>query len=65
MKNNYNPSSWELTKRLLGYIRPFLGTYILVNVTAIGREGIYTLVAPLLVMLIIDFVLVPVPGRTN
>jgi len=65
MKNNYNPSSWELTKRLLGYIRPFVGTYILVNVTAIGREGIYSLVAPLLVMLIIDFVLVPVPGRTN
>ena len=65
MKNNYNPSSWELTKRLLGYIRPFVGTYILVNVTAIGREGIYSLVAPLLVMLIIDFVLVPVPGRIN
>ena len=65
MKNSYNPSSWELTKRLLSYVRPFLGTYILVNVTAIGREGIYTLVAPLLVMSIIDFVLVPVPGRTN
>ena len=54
-----------MTKRLLGYIRPFIGTYLLVNVTAIGREGIYTLVAPLLVMLIIDFVLVPVSGRTN
>ncbi len=65
MKNNYNPSSWKLTKRLLGYIRPFIDTYLLVNVTAIGREGIYTLVAPLLVMLIIDFVLVPVSGRTN
>jgi len=60
-----NPSNWELTKRLLGYVRPFLGTYMLVNVTAIGREGIYALIAPLLVMLIIDFVLVPVPGRTN
>ncbi len=65
VKNNYSPSSWKLTKRLLGYIRPFLGTYLLVNVTAIGREGIYTLVAPLLVMLIIDLVLVPVSGRTN
>ncbi len=65
VKNNYSPSSWKLTKRLLGYIRPFIGTYLLVNVTAIGREGIYTLVAPLLVMLIIDLVLVPVSGRTN
>lgn len=65
MKNKYDPSNWELTKRLLGYIKPFLGTYMLVNVTAIGREGIYSLLAPLLVMLVIDFVLVPVPGRTN
>jgi len=65
VKNKYDPSNWELTKRLLGYIKPFLGTYMLVNVTAIGREGIYSLLAPLLVMLVIDFVLVPVPGRTN
>lgn len=62
MKNSYQPSNWELTRRLLGYIRPFFGTYLLVNITAIGREGIYTLVAPLLVMLIIDYVLVPVSG---
>ena len=65
MKNRYDRSNWELTKRLLCYIKPFLGTYILVNITAIGREGIYSLVAPLLVMLIIDFVLVPTPGRNN
>jgi len=65
VKNRYDLSNWELTKRLLGYIKPFLGTYILVNITAIGREGIYSLVAPLLVMLIIDFVLVPTPGRNN
>lgn len=65
MKNKYDRSNWELTKRLLGYIKPFLGTYILVNITAIGRESIYSLVAPLLVMLIIDFVLVPTPGRNN
>jgi len=65
VKNRYDRSNWELTKRLLGYIKPFLGTYILVNITAIGREGIYSLVAPLLVMLIIDFVLVPTPGRNN
>jgi len=65
VKNRYDRSNWELTKRLLCYIKPFLGTYILVNITAIGREGIYSLVAPLLVMLIIDFVLVPTPGRNN
>jgi len=57
---NYNLSSWQITKRLLGYIKPFTRTYIMVNVTAFGREGTYTLVAPLLVMLIVDYVLVPV-----
>jgi len=35
------------------------------NVTAFGREGIYSLVAPLLVMLIIDHILVPVPEAAN
>jgi ATP-binding cassette subfamily B protein len=65
MAGQYNPSSWALTKRLLGYIRPYMGTYILINVTAFGREGVYSLIAPLLVMLIIDYVLVPVPGKTN
>ncbi|MFH0848358.1 MAG: ABC transporter ATP-binding protein [archaeon] len=65
MINERKLGNWELTKRLLAYIRPFMGTYIMVNVTAFGREGIYALVAPLLVMLIVDFVLVPVPSRTN
>ncbi|MDQ1281215.1 MAG: transporter ATP-binding protein [Thermoproteota archaeon] len=61
----YNPSSWSLTKRLLGYIKPYLSTYLLINVTAFGREGIYSLIAPLLTMLIIDYALVPVAGKTN
>jgi len=60
MSSNFNLSSWQITKRLLGYIKPFTGTYIIMNVTAFGREGTYTLVAPLLVMLIVDYVLVPV-----
>ena len=34
--------------------------------TALGRESLYSLVAPLMVMLIVDFVLVPVsPDKTN
>jgi ATP-binding cassette subfamily B protein len=66
MSNHYNPSNWELTKRLLSYIKPFMNTYIMMNLTAFGREGIYTLVAPLLVMLIVDYILVPVgPQQTN
>ena len=66
MTKEYSPSNWQLTKRLLGQIRPFLSTYIIMNLTAFGREGIYSLMAPLLVMLIIDYVLVPVgPSQTN
>jgi ABC-type multidrug transport system fused ATPase/permease subunit len=65
MKSEYNPSNWELTKRLLGYIKPYMGTYILINITAFGREGVYSLLAPLVVMLIIDFSLVPVQGERN
>jgi len=42
-----------------------MGTYMLINLTAFGREGVYSLIAPLIVMLIIDYVLVPVPGDTN
>jgi ABC-type multidrug transport system fused ATPase/permease subunit len=61
----YNPGNWNLTKRLLGQIKPYMGTYILINLTAFGREGIYSLLAPLLVMLIIDYVLIPIPGDTN
>jgi len=61
----YNPSSWNLTKRLLGQIKPYMGTYLVINLTAFGREGVYSLLAPLLVLLIIDYVLVPVPGDKN
>lgn len=61
----YNPGNWNLTKRLMGQIKPYMGTYILINLTAFGREGIYSLIAPLLVMLIIDYVLIQVPGDTN
>ena len=61
----YNPGNWNLTKRLLGQIKPYISTYILINLTAFGRESIYSLLAPLLVMLLIDYVLIPVPGDTN
>jgi ATP-binding cassette subfamily B protein len=61
----HDPSGWTLTRRLLGYIKPYLGTYMIINLTAFGREGVYSLLAPLLVMLIIDHVLVPVPGGEN
>jgi ABC-type multidrug transport system fused ATPase/permease subunit len=65
MQPDYNPSSWALTKRLLGYMKPFMGTLIAMLITAFGREGIYSLVAPLVVMLIIDYVLIPVPGGAH
>lgn len=65
MNSDYNPSNWDLTRRLLGYIKPYMGTYILINLTAFGREGVYSLLAPLVVMLIIDFVFVPTPGAQN
>lgn len=65
MKSEYNPSNWELTKRLLGYIKPYMGTYLLINLTAFGREGVYSLLAPLVVMLIIDFALIPTPSAQN
>ena len=65
MNASYNPSSWNLTRRLLSYIKPYMGTYLLINITAFGREGVYSLLAPLIVMLIIDYVLIPVPGDKN
>lgn len=34
-------------------------------ITAFGREGIYSLLSPLLIMMIIDYALVPVPEKTN
>jgi len=62
----YNPSNWELTKRLLGYIRQFPKTFVIMVATSLGRESLYSLVAPLLVLLIVDYILVPVsPDKTN
>ena len=62
----YNPSNWELTKRLLGYIRQFQKTFVIMVATSLGRESLYSLVAPLLVLLIVDYILVPVsPDKTN
>ena len=65
METDYNPSSWELTKRLLGYMKPFLHIFAGIVLTAFGRHGVYALLSPLLVMLIIDYIVVPVPGRTH
>ena len=59
----YNPSSWKLTKRLLGQIRPYIGIYLVINITSIW--SVLNLVTPLLVLLIIDYILIPVPGDTN
>jgi ATP-binding cassette subfamily B protein len=62
----YNPSNWELTKRLLGHIRPFWKMFVIMIATALGRESLYSLLAPLFVMLIVDYILVPVsPDKTN
>ena len=61
----YNPSDWNLTKRLLGYMKPFMGIFIGIVLTAFGRHGIFALIAPLIVALIIDYVLIPVPGNTH
>ena len=61
----YTPSSWELTKRLLGYMKPFMGIFIGIVLTAFGRHGIFALLSPLIVMLIIDYILIPVPGKTH
>ncbi len=61
----YNPTKWELTERLLGYMKPFLNIFAGILITAFGRHGIYELVWPLIVMLIIDFILVPIPGQSH
>ena len=61
----YNPSDWTLTKRLLGYMKPFMGIFIGIVLTAFGRHGIFALIAPLIVALIIDYVLVPIHGHTH
>jgi len=65
METDYHPSSWELTKRLLGYMKPFMNIFVGIVLTAFGRHGVFALLWPLLVMLIIDYILVPVPGRTH
>jgi len=61
----YNPTDWELTRRLLGYMKPFMLTFVGIVLTAFGRQGIYALIVPLIVMLIIDYILLPVPGKTH
>ncbi len=65
MAIDYDPSNWELTKRLLGYMRPFLHIFLGIVLTAFGRHGLFALISPLIVMLIIDYIVIPVPGRTH
>jgi len=60
---DYNPSSGSLTKRLLGQIKPYMGIFFLINLTSIW--SVLNLVTPLLVLLVIDYILVPVPGDMN
>jgi ABC-type multidrug transport system fused ATPase/permease subunit len=62
---DYNPSDWALTKRLLGYMSSFMGIFIGILITAFGRHGIFALLSPIIIMLIIDFILVPVPGASH
>jgi len=63
--DEYDVSDWDLTKRLLGYMKPFMNIFAGILVTAFGRHGIYELIWPILVMLIVDFILVPVPGQSH
>lgn len=65
MAIDYDPSNWVLTKRLLGYMRPFLHIFLGIVLTAFGRHGLFALISPLIVMLIIDYIVIPVPGRTH
>ena len=65
MVSKYNPSDWFLTKRLLGYMKPFLGIFIGIVLTAFGRHGVFALISPLIIMIIIDYILLPVPGKTH
>jgi len=46
-------------------MRQFLHIFVGIVLTAFGRSGLFTLISPLLVMLIIDYILIPVPGRTH
>jgi hypothetical protein len=43
----YEASSWDLTKRLLGYMRPFLPFLFGIVITAFGRHGVFALLSPL------------------
>ena len=65
MAIDYDPSNWDLTKRLLGYMRPFLHIFLGIVLTAFGRNGLFALISPLIVMLIIDYIVIPVPGGTH
>ena len=65
MESNYCPTDWELTKRLLGYMRPFLNIFAGIVLTAFGRHGMFALISPLVIMLIIDYIVIPIPGRTH
>jgi len=65
MTLDYDPSNWELTKRLLGYMRPFLHIFLGIVLTAFGRHGLFALISPLIVMLIIDYIVIPIPGGTH
>jgi len=46
-------------------MRQFLRIFVGIVLTAFGRHGVFALLSPLLVMLIIDYILVPVPGKTH
>jgi ABC-type multidrug transport system fused ATPase/permease subunit len=65
MSAEYNPSDWDLTRRLLGYMRSFLSIFVGIVLTGFGRHGGFALLSPLLVMIIIDYIVVPVPGKTH
>ena len=65
MSAEYSPSDWDLTRRLLGYMRSFLNIFVGIVFTAFGRHGVFALLSPLLVMIIIDYIVVPVPGKTH
>jgi ABC-type multidrug transport system fused ATPase/permease subunit len=65
LEARYTPTNWDLTRRLLGYMKPFLRIFAGIVLTAFGRHGVFALISPLIVMLIIDYIVVPVPGGTH
>ena len=42
-----------------------MGIFIGIFITAFGRHGIFALLSPIIIMLIIDFILVPIPGASH